>query len=44
MHQGEFRLWVRRWEAVLLLTLASTGAYACAPPPIYPNEEQRLRA
>lgn len=43
MHQGQCSLGVRHWEAVLLL-LASSGAYACSPPPIYPNEEQRVRA
>ena len=44
MHQGQCRPGVGRAGAVLLLTLTSIGAYACSPPPIYPNEEQRIRA
>lgn len=44
MHKGQCKLGVRRWKAVLLLTLANAGAYACTPPPIYPTKEQRVRA
>lgn len=44
MYKRQCKLGVRCWEAVLLLTLASAGAYACAPPPIYSNKEQRIRA
>lgn len=44
MHPRLCGLGVGRVGALLLLSLSTTAAFACTPPPIYPNEEQRIRA